>query len=658
MHIQAVNEAMCRESGTRAGGMKDQVIAKLGEGALLLPSLISEALVANDRLKYHLSLLQAAQAHAVAPETAVMNLRREREAAGIEDGSLDGVVAASRVTTPGVLFVPGASRVASNIVGDLAVMVAPFERVGGHEEVAAAYRSRIDAQGQLLRDWTDDTVTVDAVGRVTTIAHGEDTVHQLVMDLHRDLTRLQASLAPESIDGARVYGIAEADRPLVSAFMRGVNETAPLKLDHPGLGTTVTRVGDSLCIQNDLGTTDLHVVVLTVRGLTLTITYTDVHRSRDRFFRSLMQPSKVEWQDVPRTEEGFTLSVGTCEAPDAATLERYLTHAGSRLVFLIDWRKARKALSRFVSRREAAAILKWAADYGVGHRGFLEVGEAALQAAFEQGQYPQLKYGVKLDEILGAYPARGLFQAVLRLSSEGLRKGRSRRLIADEIEAELLTHLDTTARLLLSWAADHAAHTTAIADRCHRVLMHARADASRDEAMRAQALAADWEQRADQIVRRAGAIRLQARDAALEPLLARADAAADALEDATFLLTLMPAGAGPLADRALTPLAEVAARGCRAYVQCIEYACELPRQSVPAPVDDVLVAVDRLVQIEHEADAAARAAEARLVPECASFRELHVLSRVAEALELAMDALRRCGLLVRDFALNSAMVAR
>ncbi len=41
------------------------------------------------------------------------------------------------------------------------------------------------------------------------------------MDLHKRLNAMQAALAEETLDGAAAYGLAEADRPLVAAFMAG-----------------------------------------------------------------------------------------------------------------------------------------------------------------------------------------------------------------------------------------------------------------------------------------------------------------------------------------------------------------------------------------------------------------------------------------------------
>jgi hypothetical protein len=80
-----------------------------------------------------------------------------------------------------------------------------------------------------------------------------DSLHGLMMDAHRALNRLQAEIATEILDGVLVYGIHADDRPLISAFMSGLARTAPLKRDHPGLGTTATHAEGRLLIQNDIG---------------------------------------------------------------------------------------------------------------------------------------------------------------------------------------------------------------------------------------------------------------------------------------------------------------------------------------------------------------------------------------------------------------------
>ena len=79
------------------------------------------------------------------------------------------------------------------------------------------------------------------------------------MDAHRAINRLQSTIATETLDGAHVYGLAVGSRRLVAAFMKGLNHTAPLKFNHPGLETTATEHDGQLLIQNDIGTTDAHV---------------------------------------------------------------------------------------------------------------------------------------------------------------------------------------------------------------------------------------------------------------------------------------------------------------------------------------------------------------------------------------------------------------
>ena len=70
--------------------------------------------------------------------------------------------------------------------------------------------------------------------------------------------------------------------------MAGVNRTKGLKFDHPGLGTTATRSGDRLVIQNDIGLTEAHVLVVHLEPPKVTVTYTDVHLERLLFFQSLL----------------------------------------------------------------------------------------------------------------------------------------------------------------------------------------------------------------------------------------------------------------------------------------------------------------------------------------------------------------------------------
>ena len=69
---------------------------------------------------------------------------------------------------------------------------------------------------------SSDTVELSQIGRLTGLSNSEgDSLHRLVMDLHKALNRLAAAHAEEVLAGAHVYGLLPDDRPAVEAFMRG-----------------------------------------------------------------------------------------------------------------------------------------------------------------------------------------------------------------------------------------------------------------------------------------------------------------------------------------------------------------------------------------------------------------------------------------------------
>ena len=115
-------------------------------------------------------------------------------------------------------------------------------------------------------------------------------------------------------------------------------------------------------IQNDIGTTDAHVLVLHVEGLAAILTYTDVHAQRAAFFQSLFKPFSVVWEaDRPATarpsarRRTITSASAAMRTPDAKALANYLSFLGSRIVFLIDWNRARKRLREFLRKGDVRA---------------------------------------------------------------------------------------------------------------------------------------------------------------------------------------------------------------------------------------------------------------------------------------------------------------
>ena len=316
--------------------------------------------------------------------------------------------------------------------------------------------ARLNALLKALPAGADDLLDPEAISAMMQAGHDRpDSLHRLVMDLHKRLNAMQAELAEETLDGAAVYGLSDPDRPLVSAFMAGVNRTAKLKFNHPGLATTATRAGDRLVIQNDIGTTDAHVIVIHVVELTVSVTYTDVHPERLAFFKDMLQPQAVTWDKestaVLAAGSPFSMATGHIEAKDTDSCRAYLEFLGSRLVFLIDWNRARKQLRGFLRGPDRVALLSWAAENEIGHRGFLELGGARLvNQAIEATAGSSMHFGDRLCDVLGDAEALNFLHFVFQAATEGLLANQSQALIHDRIRVTLAAQFSNEERQLLA----------------------------------------------------------------------------------------------------------------------------------------------------------------------------------------------------------------
>jgi hypothetical protein len=642
--------------------MKTQIVEALGETALALPGLIVRALEANDRAKYYMSLLQACRQCGTTSGAPAADLSAERHACGDDDEALDDVVAGTRATPDGVMFVPHAGQIVARLFDSVDRMLAPFRLTPAEIESSAAYEQRLGALRSRFAI-TGDTVPAGFIDALTHAnRRDDDSVHLLVMDLHRELNRAQGRTSEGSLDGAAVYGLSDADQPLVRAFMRGLQTTAPLKFDHPGLATTATRAGRQLVIQNDIGTTDAHVLVIHVEDLRVSLVYTDVHPIRLRFFRDMIAQAGFEWTERAAGGVGdvqYVTLAGTRYCDHRQQVEDVLSLVGSRLVFLIDWNRARKRLSRFVKKDDAIAALRWAAEKGVGHRAFLEAGgERLIYSALERVAAPQLRSGGRLDEVLGRDRAMAFIQAVLRITSDAWREHASLRLVRDEIQAALFEHLQNSQQGVLSIASDHAALVVALAMAVGDGIDALRAQTAAEHLRGAAERAKRWETKADDIVNRARAAHRNTSDAELVGrLVPLADDAADGLEEAMFLLGLLD-GHRPGAEAidALARLARIAVAGAEEYVKCLEIARDVRRNGTRDDVQEFLIAVDRVIGLEHESDQAERAATAAALTAAGDFRSLHLYSEIAHAIETSVDALGRCALIAKDAVMTELLV--
>ena len=637
---------------------KTRILDSLNEQALLLPSLVNRALAANDRVKYRFALLQGAQAHAERPEAVTSSLRSERLAAGVQDSALDQVVGDAVRVGQGRYHVPESARIVRDAFSDVAEMLDPLRAAETPESTLFAQR----LQAFAVPDASSDELAADEIHAITSgNREAGDSLHILVMDMHRALNALQAKLASESIDGCRAYGIRDTDRALIAAFMAGIGCTAPLKFDHPGLATTATRVGEKLVLQNDIGTTDAHVLVIHIAGRTVTVTYTDVHLPRLLFFQSLFDGFGVKWQETrSRKDAGmedgvYHLCVGSHTARSNAQLREYLGHLGSRLVFLIDWNRARKRLRLFVSRKAAIDLLKWAADGNIGHMAWLKAGgEQLIFDAMSFAYGVQLKPGDRLDDLLTESRAVQFLRFNLKQALEGLSEGRPASLIADEIRTELASQVRSTEDALLDTALEHAGLIVELADTVRAVLEAAQAGQQHAVAAMAER-AKDWETAADRELNSARNTLLEG-DNFLMQLMSAADDIADDLEEAVFHIALSPKASGT-AIAALSKLVDPVANASRELVKALAASRHARRGVAREDMDDFLQAVHAIRTMEHVSDLAEREVKRTLASDPRPFAEVFGIVEAARNLEEAADGLMHVALLLRDHVMGKVIHA-
>jgi hypothetical protein len=435
--------------------MKPRIVEQLGQTEIILPDLVAEGLRANDRAKLGLSVLQAAVQHARDPDRPVADLSAECRRTGIDAVAIKALVMGARPSASGTIEAPGLAKLGSSLTGDVTTMIKAVGAADGEfGKTAEARLAAITTQVRLgLQQLADSDVA-----KLTAVGDGTgDSLHRLVMDLHKALNRLAMQCAEEVVAGARTYGLTPGDKPVVAAFMRGLERTRALKFNHPGLDTTAVRVDARLVIQNDIGTTDAHVLLVSVEDLAVTITHTDVHEPRAQFFVDLLDGFPVRWSGL--TEEkapglskpAFYLVTGEYRAETEERRNAFLEAVGGALVFLIDWNKARKALRRLVSSGDAIRVLRYGARQAIGHRAFLELGGADLIASAVRHAAPsRIGFGEELASVLGREATLEFLQTALRLATDGLCNGRSARVVRDAVEADLVQRIERNESALLT----------------------------------------------------------------------------------------------------------------------------------------------------------------------------------------------------------------
>lgn len=575
----------------------------------------------------------------------------------------DGLPAACARIAAEQYRLPGLGGLLAGLEEDVRTMFAP---VGVAVPAKAdEYRSRAAALLPQIARHGEEFTSAELAGWARAEREHGDSLHLLVMDLHRELNRLQESVATEILDGASVYELAVEDRESVRAFMRGINRTSRLRFDHPGLGTTATRSGGQLVIQNDIGTTDAHVLVVHVTADSVSVTYTDVHLQRLLFFQELLHSFAVTWADSRivhdrQMEDGvYHVAVGRFTDPQPQRIAGFLELLGSRLVFLIDWNRARKELRTLVGKKDAVRVLSWAADHDVGHMGFLRLGGArAVFDAVDFAARGHGHFGQTLDDLLGAERANRFLEFAFNAATGEMLAGRSESLVRDELRAELSRQLRTSTQSVLDLVCEHAGLIVEIAGAVRDALSGLGRSGGQTLAEKLAARCKAWESDADHLVN-------QVRDSAwampenayLQELVQRADDIADDLEEASFLATLLGrAGVSAPLIAELAALAGQLVAGSQELVKALETVRSLGPAAAREDLRDFLDAVHRIGRVEHETDELKRRVARELADGAGGAREIHFAAETAADLERAGDDLLHVALVLRDRVLAQGSV--
>ena len=638
---------------------------EMGNRGLLLPAWINAALAANDRLKCALSVFQAGVQHA---RGETIDLTRERRAAGLNDAWVDEMLAGaapSQRAGEAATFLPELPVALHQIADDLTTMARPVIEGAARPADVQGFIDRLASWTTWLRQDRDELLTRDDLARLES-GHRErgDSVHLLLMDLHKQINQLAASIAHEDIDGAHAWALEGgpdgADAQRVRAFMRGLNRTAPLKFGHPGLDTAATRSGPRLLIQNDIGTNDAHVLVFQIEGHTVTLTYSDLHSVRFTFFQQLLAAWSPQWSVVePRVSEGlndghaYFVGTATFACTDEAQLLQTLEGIGSRVVFLIDWNRARKRLQMFLDKPAALAVLAEAARRDVGHMGWLLAGaEHFLFGVMQSAGDGAFRLGDRLADVLGAEQAQAFVLETMALCARGALAGHPVSLLEDEARMLLSRRLQQHAPGF-SLVAEHAAYCHELVQAVRDALSH---DASLGHASELAARTKAWERRADHLVMQAR--NLAKRQPSWKPfanLVEEADEVADHLEEASFLISVMAEdhqGALHHGVRShLSRLLDVVLQAVQDYVRALEIARGLGSARELEDFNTFLDATWRVVLAERRCDEQWRTARRHLLQALKEPAELMLANDLGIEIESASDALLRVSYALREMVL-------
>src|SRR5208337_4000843 len=133
------------------------------------------------------------------PGRQAPSMERERRSVGLTEPMFNATISGARRIDAETFLAPGAEALAAGIASELKAMMGPIEVA--EPEIAASLRARLDATLRALPDFKGDRVAHRQVAALASARRGgDDSLHLLVMDLHKVLNQVAAATAVEEID--------------------------------------------------------------------------------------------------------------------------------------------------------------------------------------------------------------------------------------------------------------------------------------------------------------------------------------------------------------------------------------------------------------------------------------------------------------------------
>jgi uncharacterized protein Yka (UPF0111/DUF47 family) len=315
-------------------------------------------------------------------------------------------------------------------------------------------------------------------------------------------------------------------------------------------------------------------------------------------------------------------------------------------------------LLAFVDKDGAVQVLREAARREAGHMAWLRVGGERLvwNAMAAQGE-AGFRLGDRLDDVLGASTTRELLVDLLVLASQAQQRRQPAAMVADEARLLLARRL-MGRRSEFELLEEHAGLCHALAQALRDGLAHG---SERDGAAaeRLASRAKSWERQADHLVMRARArAERQPQWQSFARLIERSDDVADALEEATFVLSLVADGHhhgwGQAVRESMQALADAVLTATQDHVKAVAVVSALGEASDAADHDEFLDASWRVLQAERQCDELLRSTRRALAREVKDAASLVLGNDLAAALEQASDALLALGYGLREHAFRRA----